>query len=119
MAYVPKQDKKPTKNGKFMGRPLKARNKSKLLKAQMAFDDSADLAAEVLIAMMTNDTEKLNIPDNESVPMTIRLQACKIVIDKAVANEKDKVGNDSDEDDSLTEKVVTGPRIVTKASLVK
>lgn len=70
------------------GRPKGARNKSKLIKAQLAFDDAASLAAETLIALMENDKDKLNITDD--VPATIRLQACKVVIDKAIANEKEK-----------------------------
>jgi hypothetical protein len=74
------------------GRPKGARNKSKLIKAQLAFDDAAELAAETLVSIMKNDTEALNLNKSEDVPMTIRLQACKLIIDKAIANEKDKVG---------------------------
>lgn len=118
-SYKPKKDKTITKAGKVMGRPLGARNKSKLLKAQLTFDDSAELAAETLVAIMTNDHEKLNIPEKESVPMSIRLQACKIVIDKAVANERDKVeGEDNDSSETSTSSY-SGPKIVTKAALVK
>jgi len=117
--YKPKKNKTVTKAGKVMGRPLGARNKSKLLKAQLTFDDSADLAAEVLIAIMTNDHEKLNIPSTETVPMSIRLQACKIVIDKAIANEKDKVEDEVEEAAEASKSTYSGPRVVTRAALVK
>ena len=117
-SYKPKKNKTVTKNGKVMGRPLGARNKSKLRKAQFIFDDNADLAAEVLIAMMTNDTATLNIDEKESVPMSIRLQACKIALDKAVANEKDKVSDNDEESSESTVEAYKGPRIVTKASMV-
>lgn len=74
------------------GRPKGARNKSKLIRAQLAFDDAAEMAADTLVAIMGNDTQKLNLNKDEDVPMSIRLQACKLIIDKAIANEKDKVG---------------------------
>lgn len=70
------------------GRPAGSRNKSKLIKAQLKFDDASELAAETLKALMKNDKEFLNISDD--VPATIRLQACKVILDKAIANEKDK-----------------------------
>lgn len=94
------------------GRPKGARNKSKLIKAQLAFDDAADLAADILVALMRNDREKLNISDD--VPATIRLQACKVVIDKAIANERDKEPVEAPK--AKATNTQTKPRVVSSTS---
>lgn len=97
------------------GRPKGARNKSSLIKAQLTFDDAANLAAETLVALMKNDKDALNISDD--VPATIRLQACKVVIDKAIANEKDKLSDNDDNSDSGEEdNTPKRPRVFTSAA---
>jgi hypothetical protein len=69
------------------GRPLGSRNKSKLVKAQLAFDDYSALAVERLKQIMMNDTKALGVKE---VPVSMQVQAAKVIIDKAIANEKDK-----------------------------
>ena len=76
------------KNPLGAGRPKNARNKSSIIKAQLAFDNAAELAANTLIALMKNDKAFLGI--DTDVPATIILQACKTVIDKVLANEREK-----------------------------
>lgn len=101
------------RKGKGPGRPKGARNKSKLLLAQLKFDDVAEMAADTLVAIMQNDLPNLNLKDQEDVPMSLRLQACKVIIDKAIANEKDKVDDDSD---NSNQKVTDeAPRVVPRA----
>lgn len=102
-----------TGNKPKRGRPAGSRNKSKLIRAQLAFDDASELAAETLVSIMKNDTDKLNCSDD--VPMTIRLQACKLILDKAIANEKDKLDKPAEETDKTSEKASTGPRVVPRA----
>jgi hypothetical protein len=69
------------------GRPKGSRNKSKLVKAQLAFDDYSELAAERLKMIMMNDTEALGVKE---VPISMQVQAAKVILDKAIANEKEK-----------------------------
>lgn len=69
------------------GRPKGSRNKSKLIKAQLAFDDYAELAAERLKLIMMGDSEALGVKE---VPITMQVQAAKVILDKAIANEKEK-----------------------------
>lgn len=76
----------PVKRGK--GRPKGSRNKAKLIVAQMNIDNAAGLAVDTLIALMKNDTKFLKIKDD--VSPTLRFNVCKLVLDKAIANEKDK-----------------------------
>ena len=69
------------------GRPKGSRNKSNLIKAQLAFDDYASLAAERLKQIMMNDTESLGVTH---VPVSMQVQAAKVILDKAIANEREK-----------------------------
>lgn len=102
------------KNKKGAGRPKGARNKSKLLKAQLLFDDVSEEAAVTLQAIMKNDLQALNLVKQEDIPMSLRLQACKIIIDKAIANEKEK-GDNSDDSDNSDKEVEDLPRVVPVA----
>lgn len=70
------------------GRPRGSRNKSTLIKAQLKFDTASEEAAATLEAMMRNDKEYLGI--KEDVPLSLRQSACKEILAKAIANEKDK-----------------------------
>lgn len=92
-----KVKKKPTlsKNGKVMGRPVGSRSKSSLFKAQQTFDDIAEEAAQTLIALARNDKKFLNTAAD--VPATIRLNACKVLLDKSIANEKEKLAEEKKE----------------------
>jgi hypothetical protein len=69
------------------GRPKGSRNKSKLIQAQLAFDDYSTLAVERLKQIMMNDTAALGVKE---VPVSMQVQAAKVIIDKAIANEKEK-----------------------------
>lgn len=70
------------------GRPKGSRNKKSIVKAQLQLDDMAVMATEVLQALMMNDKAALGI--QEDVPVSIRLNAAKEALNKAIANEKDK-----------------------------
>lgn len=70
------------------GRPKGSRNKTTLLKAQLQLDDSTEAAAEFLDALLRNDKELLGIKDD--VPLVLRHKAAVDILNKAIANEKDK-----------------------------
>lgn len=70
------------------GRPKGSRNKSTLVKAQLQMDSDTEFAAELLGAIMRNDKEFLGIKDD--VPIPVRITAAKEVLNKSIANEKDK-----------------------------
>ena len=74
------------------GRPKGSRNKSKLIRAQLAFDDYSELAVERLKQIMMNDTDALGVKE---VPVSMQVQAAKVILDKAIANEKEKDANKS------------------------
>ena len=98
----PERNPKTEKNKNGAGRPKGVRNKSTLVKAQLAFDDAAELAAQTLIALMKNDKQFLGITDD--VPATIILQACKTVIDKSIANEREKEPVNASEEETRQDK---------------
>lgn len=70
------------------GRPKGSRNRSTLIKAQIKMDSATEYAAELLEAIMSNDKEFLGIKDD--VPVGMRIAAAKEVLNKSIANEKDK-----------------------------
>lgn len=70
------------------GRPKGSRNKKSIIKAQLQLDDMSVMATEVLQALMMNDKDILGITDD--VPLSLRLNAAKEALNKAIANEKDK-----------------------------
>jgi|TARA_R100001129_G_scaffold81160_1_gene55238 hypothetical protein len=74
------------------GRPKGSRNKSSLMKAQLAMDSWAEMAVDGLIALAENDTKKLGTSEKDNVPYSIRLAAMKELLAKSIANEKDKLG---------------------------
>lgn len=74
---------------KKIGRPKGARGKSALAKAQLAIDELAGTAVETLKALMENDKDFLDCESD--VPATIRLNACKEILVRAIANEKEKL----------------------------
>lgn len=89
------EDKKPTRgfasNPHLInrgGRPKGSRNKSTLVRAQLQMDSDTEFAAELLGAIMRNDKEFLGIKDD--VPIPVRITAAKEVLNKSIANEKDK-----------------------------
>ncbi len=71
------------------GRPKGSRNKSSMMKAQYQLDDAAEVAVATLLSLATNDTQALGVTDN--VPPTVRLAAAKEILNKVIANEKDKL----------------------------
>lgn len=92
------------------GRPQGSRNKSKLLKAQLAFDDYSELAVERLKQIMMNDTEALGVKE---VPVSMQVQAAKVIIDKAIANEKDKEAGKTKNTPVTSEAI--GPKVYSTA----
>lgn len=83
------------------GRPKGSRNKSSLMKAQLQLDSDSETAAEVLRAIMANDKDTLGLKDD--IPVTLRMGAAKEILNKAIANEKDKVGEQSKDSSSSEE----------------
>ena len=87
------------------GRPKGSRSKTTLMKAQLLVDDFSIEAVENMIALANNDSEdKLKMKGK--VPATIVLAANSKILDKALANEKEKL-------DEKPEKVQ--PIVVTEA----
>lgn len=70
------------------GRPRGARNKSSMMKAQYQLDEAAEIAVGILLSLTTNDKEALGITTD--VPPTVRLAAAKEILNKVIANEKEK-----------------------------
>jgi len=95
------------------GRPRGSRNKSKLIKAQLAFDDYSELAAERLKQIMMNDTEALGVKE---VPVSMQVQAAKVILDKAIANEKEKEDKSSKATDKTNDGSPSVPRVYSTAS---
>lgn len=75
------------------GRPKGSRNKSSMMRAQYELDNAAEIAVQTLLALATNDKESLGVTDN--VPPTTRLAAAKEILNKVIANEKDKIDEPS------------------------
>lgn len=70
------------------GRPKGARNKSTLMKAQLLIDDNSLDYVKNLVALAHNDKDHFDMKSD--IPATIVLTANKILLDKAIANEKEK-----------------------------
>ena len=98
----------PTKRGRKKG----GRNKTNIMKAQLRFDEATLEVAETLIAMVKNDTNHL--ASDIDVPYTIRLAACKLIIDKSLANEKSSEKEIATE--KFTEVTSTVPKVFSTAS---
>jgi len=76
----------PVKKGP--GRRKGSRNKTTLAKAQLQIDDLSLVAVGYLEALMRNDKDFLDCKDN--VPYTVRFNAMKEILNKGIANEKEK-----------------------------
>lgn len=94
------------------GRPKGSRNKSKLIKAQLAFDSYSELAVDRLKQIMMNDAKGLGVKE---VPISMQVQAAKVILDKAIANEKEKQGQAKNSQHSLGEKT-QNPVVYSTAS---
>lgn len=70
------------------GRPKGSRNKSTLLRAQLQMDSDTEYAADLLGALMRNDKEFLGT--SMDVPLSLRQKAALDIMNKSIANEKDK-----------------------------
>lgn len=70
------------------GRPKGSRNKSTLLRAQLQLDSDTEDAAALLGAIMRNDTAFLGI--STDVPLALRQKTAIDIMNKSIANEKDK-----------------------------
>ena len=83
--------KKTKSNPKGAGRPIGSRNKQGLIKAQNALDKLTVKAVDFLENVIDADTKALGLDDDEVVEIKERMGAAKIVLDKAIANEKEKL----------------------------
>lgn len=99
------------------GRPKGSRNKSSLLKAQLNIDDLSVAASELLEAMIHNDKATLGITDD--VPIKMRMDAANSVLNKAIANEKDKVAAEAKASKEKAEDSPKAPSIVVSTKAVK
>jgi hypothetical protein len=88
------------KKAKTAGRPLGSRNKRGLIKAQHQLDLLTVEAVEVLSQIIKGDISSLGLDEDEIIAIKDRMAACKIVIDKAIANEKDKKAVDTSKSSS-------------------
>lgn len=100
------------------GRPVGARNKTTLMKAQILIDDLSETAVEYLEALMKNDLVLLN--SKGDVPYSIRFSATKEILAKGIANEKEKdapkpVGNATTTDEN-GQKIHQGPQVYATAA---
>ena len=73
------------------GRPAGSRSKTSLMKAQKMIDEFAMEAVTNIIALARNDRDHFDTPLKSDVPATIMLAANKALMDKSVANEKEKL----------------------------
>lgn len=96
------------------GRPLGSRNKSKLVKAQLKFDDFAELAVDRLKLIMLGDIDALGVRE---VPLSLQVSAAKVILDKAIANEKEK--STKSKSQQGTEAAATGPKVFASAAATK
>lgn len=107
-------DSSPTKK-KGPGRPAGSRNKSSLLRSQLKLDGLTPRVVDTLEAMMNNDTAFLECKDD--VPYSIRFNACKEIMAKVIASEKEKaevvVPSAPEQEDGKT--VHTGPQVYSTA----
>ncbi len=115
------EETKPAKSGRGFasnpqninrsGRPKGSRNRSKMIAAQLKLDDHAEDMVDILILIAKGDSEALGVKGE--IPVTMRRAAAKDVIDKAIANEKEKdakaKGSKSEEE------VPSAPRVMSTA----
>lgn len=85
-------DNKDHTEKKKPGRPHGSRSKTALMKAQLMVDEFSLEAVGNVIALARNDKEHFENSLKSDVPATIMLAANKVLMDKAIANEKDKLG---------------------------
>jgi hypothetical protein len=76
------------KNINLSGRPKGSRNKSTLIRAKQSLNVSAEDAAKFLSDLVNNNTGALDLPQGESVPLTLRLKAATEIINKSLASAK-------------------------------
>jgi len=95
------------------GRPVGARNKSSLMRAQLLIDDFSEEGVKRLIALAKNDKEYLQISDD--VPCTIILGSIKVLMDKSVANEKDKIAPAAKGQGAAVETTAKKPKVFATA----
>ena len=101
----------PAKN--VGGRPKGARNKSSLMRAQLLIDDFSEEGVKRLIALAKNDKDYLGIADD--VPCTIILGSIKVLMDKSVANEKDKIAPATKGQGAALDTTAKKPQVFAKA----
>ena len=94
----------PVKRGR--GRPKGSRNKASIDLAQELFDVNAATYAQIV----------LDLAQDDKVPATVRLAACKLGLGKALADEKEKAAIDGAVKRATVEDVDTGPKIFMKAA---
>lgn len=83
------------------GRPKGSRNKSSLIKAQLQMDQSTEAAAELLDAIVRGDSDYLGM--SGEVPLKSRIDAAKEILNKSIANEKEKSKVEDTEDEGKKE----------------
>lgn len=74
------------------GRPVGSRNKKGLIAAQKMIDDLSLDAVKFLGALVKDDKRFLGLGPEDQIEVKDRISASKMLIDKAIANEKDKLG---------------------------
>ena len=100
---------------KRVGRPPGSRNKTALQEAQLSIDSLAGICVDTLKALITNDKEFLEC--KEDVSYQLRGTLALKLLDKAVANEKEKELPDKDLKTSPT--AATGPMVFSTAKDTK
>lgn len=93
----------PVKRGR--GRPKGSRNKASIDVAQELFDVNAATYAQIV----------LDLAQDDKVPATVRLAACKLGLGKALADEKEKATIDGVVRDKIVQDD-TGPKIFMSAA---
>ena len=97
------EDKIPVKKGR--GRPKGSRNRASIDVAQELFDVNAAVYAQIV----------LDLAQDDKIPATVRLAACKLGLGKALADEKEKGVIEGAVKGKITEED-SGPKIFMKAA---
>lgn len=95
------------------GRPKGSRNKSKIIKAQLAADSYSVMAIECLKHIMNNDTKALGV---KSITVGQMIKASSVILDKAISNEKDKLTESKAKAASGKVQSPVVPKVFTTAS---
>ena len=110
---------KKGQSGNPNGRPRGSRNKSSLIKAQLTLDDAADVAAKILVAMLSGNEEELAKYGLKSSDITgkLKLEAVKLMLSQVSGEMKALAAEKKTEDKKPSETQENRPTFTTVAKI--